>query len=52
MASMTERETQQVERASASAPDVFARKTLGQIADHTAEVIGELSKKPAVLATR
>jgi pimeloyl-ACP methyl ester carboxylesterase len=98
MASMTERETQQVERANASGrtpvvfihglwllpsswdrwaslfeeagyapltpswpddpetveqaranPDVFAKKTLGQIADHTAEVIGELNKKPAVL---
>jgi pimeloyl-ACP methyl ester carboxylesterase len=30
-------------------PDVFAKKTLGQIADHTAEVIGQLNKKPAVL---
>ena len=30
-------------------PDVFAKKTLGQIADHTAEVIGELDKKPAVM---
>src|SRR3954468_12301573 len=28
-------------------PDVFANKTLGQIADHTAEVIGELKEKPA-----
>jgi pimeloyl-ACP methyl ester carboxylesterase len=37
-----------VEQARAS-PDVFAKKTLGQIADHTAEVIGQLDKKPAIL---
>jgi pimeloyl-ACP methyl ester carboxylesterase len=30
-------------------PEVFARKTLGQVADHTAEVIGALEKKPAVM---
>jgi pimeloyl-ACP methyl ester carboxylesterase len=30
-------------------PEVFARKTLGQVADHTAEVIGGLEKKPAVI---
>jgi pimeloyl-ACP methyl ester carboxylesterase len=30
-------------------PDVFAKKTLGQIADHTAEVMGKLTKKPAVM---
>jgi pimeloyl-ACP methyl ester carboxylesterase len=30
-------------------PDVFAGKTLGQIRDHTAEVIGKLDKKPAVM---
>ncbi len=30
-------------------PDVFARKTLGQVADHTVEVIGGLSRKPAVM---
>jgi pimeloyl-ACP methyl ester carboxylesterase len=30
-------------------PDVFAGKTLGQIADHTAEVIGRLNTKPAVM---
>jgi non-heme chloroperoxidase len=30
-------------------PEVFARKTLGQVADHTAAVIGELDKKPAVM---
>jgi pimeloyl-ACP methyl ester carboxylesterase len=30
-------------------PDVFAKKTLGMIADHTAEVIGGLERKPAVL---
>lgn len=37
-----------VEQARAN-PDVFAKKTLGQIADHTAEVIGKLEKKPAVM---
>ena len=30
-------------------PDVFAKKKLGQIADHTAEVIGKLDKKPVVM---
>jgi pimeloyl-ACP methyl ester carboxylesterase len=30
-------------------PEVFAKKTLGQIADHTTEVIGQLTKKPAVM---
>lgn len=30
-------------------PDVFAKKTLGQIADRTAEVIGGLTRKPAVM---
>jgi pimeloyl-ACP methyl ester carboxylesterase len=30
-------------------PDVFAKKTVGQVADHTAEIIGKLTKKPAVL---
>jgi pimeloyl-ACP methyl ester carboxylesterase len=30
-------------------PDVFAKKTLRQVADHTAEVIGGLTKKPAVM---
>jgi pimeloyl-ACP methyl ester carboxylesterase len=30
-------------------PDVFAKKTIGQIADHTAAVIDRLNKKPAVL---
>jgi pimeloyl-ACP methyl ester carboxylesterase len=30
-------------------PDVFAKKTLGQIADHAAEVIAKLNKKPAVM---
>jgi pimeloyl-ACP methyl ester carboxylesterase len=37
-----------VEEARAN-PEVFAKKTLGQIADHTAEVIGKLTKKPAVM---
>jgi pimeloyl-ACP methyl ester carboxylesterase len=37
-----------VEEARAN-PDAFAKKTVGQVADHTAEVIGRLSKKPAVL---
>jgi pimeloyl-ACP methyl ester carboxylesterase len=30
-------------------PDVLAKKTLGQVADHTAAVIGRLNKKPAVM---
>jgi pimeloyl-ACP methyl ester carboxylesterase len=30
-------------------PDVFAKKTLRQVADHTADVIGKLNKKPAVV---
>jgi pimeloyl-ACP methyl ester carboxylesterase len=30
-------------------PQVLARKTLGQIADHTADVIGRLDKKPAII---
>src|SRR4051794_18668850 len=37
-----------VEEARAN-PDVFANKTLGQIADHTADVIGKLDAKPAVM---
>jgi non-heme chloroperoxidase len=36
-----------VEQARAN-PEVLAKKTLGQIADHTTEVIGKLTKKPAV----
>jgi non-heme chloroperoxidase len=30
-------------------PEVFAGKTVGQVADHFAAVIGELDKKPAVI---
>ncbi|MGY1601773.1 alpha/beta fold hydrolase [Geodermatophilus sp. SYSU D00815] len=30
-------------------PEVFARRTLGQVADHTVEVIAALDRKPAVL---
>ena len=37
-----------VEEARAN-PDVLAKKKIGQVADHIAEVIGELQKKPAVL---
>jgi pimeloyl-ACP methyl ester carboxylesterase len=37
-----------VEEARAN-PDVLAKKTLKQVADHTAEVIGRLDKKPAVM---
>jgi non-heme chloroperoxidase len=37
-----------VEQARAN-PEVFAKKTLGRIAEHTAEVIGKLTKKPAVM---
>jgi non-heme chloroperoxidase len=37
-----------VEEARAN-PDALAKKTIGQIADHTSEVIGQLQKKPVVL---
>jgi non-heme chloroperoxidase len=37
-----------VEEAKAN-PDLFARQTLGGTADHYAEVIGKLTKKPAVI---
>ena len=37
-----------VEEARAN-PDVFAKKTLKQVADHTADVIGKLERKPAVM---
>jgi pimeloyl-ACP methyl ester carboxylesterase len=37
-----------VEQARAN-PEAFARKTVGQVADHTAEVIGRLEKTPAVV---
>ena len=30
-------------------PEVFARKTVGQVADHYARVIGQVKKKPAVI---
>ena len=30
-------------------PDVFAKKTLKQVADHTADVIGQLEQKPVVM---
>ena len=30
-------------------PDVFAGKTVGQVADHFSEIIGRLSKKPVVI---
>ena len=30
-------------------PEAFAHKTVGQVADHYAEVIGQLKKKPAVI---
>jgi pimeloyl-ACP methyl ester carboxylesterase len=30
-------------------PEIFARKTVGQVADHYAAVIGKLAKKPAVI---
>ena len=30
-------------------PDAFAGQKLGQVADHVAEIIGSLDKKPAVL---
>ena len=37
-----------VEEANAE-PDVFARKTVGQVADHVADIIGRLNTKPAVI---
>jgi non-heme chloroperoxidase len=37
-----------VEEARAN-PNVFAKKTLGQVADHTTEVINALDKKPALI---
>src|SRR2546423_8962753 len=37
-----------VEEARAN-PQVFAKKTVGQVADHIAEVIGQLTGKPAVI---
>src|SRR4029450_11749853 len=39
-------ETVEVARAE---PEILAKKNLKQIADHTAEVIGGLQKKPAVM---
>jgi non-heme chloroperoxidase len=30
-------------------PDVFANKSIGQVADHFSDVIGQLAKKPAVI---
>ena len=39
-------ETVEVARAE---PEVLAKKTLKQVADHTADVIGRLDKKPAVM---
>ncbi len=30
-------------------PEVFARKTVGQVADHFAEVAGKLERKPAII---
>jgi hypothetical protein len=32
-------------------PEVFARKTIGQVADHYSEVISKLARKPAVPLT-
>src|SRR5713101_2780483 len=37
-----------VEEANAD-PDVFAKKSVGQVADHFGDVIGKLMKKPAVI---
>jgi non-heme chloroperoxidase len=39
---------QTVEQANAE-PEVFAHKSVGQVADHFGEVIGKLKKKPAVV---
>lgn len=32
-------------------PDVFANKTVGQVADHFAEIVGDLERKPAIIGT-
>jgi non-heme chloroperoxidase len=37
-----------VEEANAK-PEVFARKTIGQVADHYAQIIGQLTHRPAVI---
>jgi pimeloyl-ACP methyl ester carboxylesterase len=37
-----------VEQANAN-PDVFAHKTIGQVANHYAELVGQLKKKPAIV---
>src|SRR5271170_3155120 len=37
-----------VEEANAH-PEVFAKKTIGQVAEHYSNVIGRLNKKPAVI---
>src|SRR5205807_5962927 len=37
-----------VEEARAN-PEVFAKKTVGQVADHVGEVVGKLASKPAVI---
>src|ERR1700688_3766289 len=37
-----------VEEANAH-PEVFAHKTVGQVADHYAELVGRLKKKPAIV---
>src|SRR2546427_6123709 len=37
-----------VEEANAH-PEVFAHKSVGQVADHYAEIIGQLTRKPAIL---
>jgi pimeloyl-ACP methyl ester carboxylesterase len=42
------RRSDTVEEANAN-PEVFAHKTVGQVADHFADVIDELDKKPAVV---
>jgi non-heme chloroperoxidase len=39
---------QTVEEANAK-PEVFARKTIGQVADHYAQIIGQLTHRPAVI---
>jgi non-heme chloroperoxidase len=39
---------QTVEEANAN-PEVFANKSIGEVADHYAEVLGALTKKPAVI---
>jgi pimeloyl-ACP methyl ester carboxylesterase len=51
MADITDHEVAEIDQANGSGrtPVVFVHKTVGQIADHFEDVIGKLTKKPAVI---